>query len=113
MPADSKNIGSARPARRQGPETIRMAATRPETAMGSDLDAQGGLLQVLNKTDKAFGLFFETIKEFSTGETAGSVEEAVDLRKKNAFGINVGVAVGEDLHELFGGAECAPDAGGE
>src|SRR5579863_3445254 len=75
--------------------------------------AEFGFFEVLDEMDEAFGLGFEAGKEFGVDEAAGGVEMGVDLGKEDALGIDIGVAIAEDGGELFGGAQGAPDAGGE
>ena len=79
----------------------------------ADLAAQFYLIEAFDEVDETLGLGLEAGKEFGTFQTVGFIEQGIDMRDKNALGIDEGVAVAEDGLELFDGPERAPDAGGD
>ena len=69
--------------------------------------------ELFDEGDETGGLSFEAFDEFGLVESVLRVEQIVDLRQKDAFGIEVSVAVGKQLLQLFDRAQGAPGAGRE
>ena len=63
--------------------------------------AQFHIFQPLDKINEAVSLRFEALQQFGILEPARVVEQVIDERQEDAFGIKVGIAIAEDRLELF------------
>src|ERR1041385_712434 len=81
-----------------GPRLARSA-----NATGSS--PQFRLPQTLDELNEPRRLFAQAVEQFGIVEAAGGVEEIVDLRQEDAFGIDMGIAIAEDRLELFDGPQ--------
>src|SRR5262245_63736840 len=71
------------------------------------------LFQALDKFNESLGLVSQAVENFRVGEASLVVEQVVDLREKNAFGVKISKPVVKHELQLLDRPQCPPHAGGQ